>query len=111
MEGSLQDEHGIIRTNSYVLWTYELTSNISSNDGQHTLHIIRQRNSSGLHRRHPYIFDGRRITLKNNGTIIPNPKGQQPHTQTGEVHIREARSGILQCNFGLQKNLNGPKKD
>ena len=35
MESSLQDQHRIIRTNSYVLWTMQFASDISSNDERH----------------------------------------------------------------------------
>jgi hypothetical protein len=75
MEGSLQDEHGPIQTNSDVLWPNKLTSNLPSNDGQNTPNITRWRDSSGLYRRHPHILDGRRIPLKDNRTIIQDLKG------------------------------------
>ena len=72
IESSFLNKQEFIQTTSHVLWTVQLTRNISKDDEQHFLRITLQKSISKLHRQFCHTGKNNEGTRGKNDLILEN---------------------------------------
>src|SRR5712671_1922226 len=115
-QSGLRDEPRTLRTNSDVLWTYQLTSNVPDHDGHAVPRTDRTGNPHGVHGRHSHTYQkgrwrNRRPTPGKTLTTGPgnahHTVKKQPIPKYRQMPVRKARSRLPRGLHRREENKNG----
>src|SRR6266403_3164326 len=119
MESRLLDPRRAIRTNSNVLWTYELPRNLPDDDEHHIPHRSRSRMAIRIHGRHRDPHETRKqrngpTTPRTTPTLHPSYASQtrtkRSVSKTRKMRLRTKRNRLPRCHRRKRSNTNGPKE-
>jgi len=102
MEGCFQNQHRTIWTHGYVLWTLQLTGNISSNDGQHFQGRTTRRMDHHLHGQ-CLTFHKRQENLEQQTKRVWNNAQEWPLPETDKMLFLQRKDQIPQNDHWRRK--------
>src|SRR6266446_6101354 len=119
MESRLPDPRRTVRTDSNVLWTYELSRNVPNDDEHHIPHRSRSRMAVRIHGRYCNPHQTRkwrnRPTTPRTTPALYSSHASQTRTErfiseTRKMRLQTKRNRLPRCHRREWSDTNGPKE-